>query len=123
MSESAVKKNIGQLLCEKSYLAPAGLEDALSHQKQRYRKLGGILVELGYITKRQLAEVLACQAGIERAGLGDISPSRAVLDLIPAELVSKYTVLPMEKVNGRISVAMAVPSKAIIAVTLSWKRR
>jgi len=109
MSEPAAKKNIGQLLCEKSYLVQAGLEDALSHQKQRYRKLGGILVELGYVTKRQLAEVLACQAGIERAELKDIAPGRAVLDLIPAELVSKYTVLPMEKVNGRVSVAMAQP--------------
>lgn len=109
MCSLVAKKKIGQLLCERSYLAESALEDALDHQKRRYRRLGQILLELGYITKRQLTEVLACQAGILRAELEDISPSRAVLDLIPAELVSKYSVLPLEKVNGQISVAMSQP--------------
>ncbi len=107
--QSCCKKKIGQLLCERSYLVESALEDALDRQKQRYHRLGQILLELGHITKRQLTEVLASQAGIQRAELEDISPSRAILDLIPAELVSKYSVLPLEKVDGQISVAMSQP--------------
>ena len=70
--QSCCKKKIGQLLCERSYLAESALEDALGHQKRPYRRLGQILLELGHITKRQLTEVLASQAGILRAELEDI---------------------------------------------------
>jgi len=108
-AELSARKKLGQLLCEKSYLDDTGLENALLQQKQHGRKLGQILLELGYISQAQLNEALAEQAGIERAELDDVSISSDVLGLVPAELVSKYNVLPLSKKDGSLTVAMADP--------------
>jgi type II secretory ATPase GspE/PulE/Tfp pilus assembly ATPase PilB-like protein len=89
------KKKLGELLCEKSYLDELRLESALAEQKVEHRRLGQILLELGYITEAQLNEALALQAGIERIDLTDVSISNEILTLLPAELVSKYSVLPL----------------------------
>lgn len=89
------KKKLGELLCEKSYLDQLRLESALAEQKVEHRRLGQILLDLGYITQNQLNEALALQAGIERIDLTDVSISNEILTLIPAELVSKYSVLPL----------------------------
>jgi type IV pilus assembly protein PilB len=105
----STRKKIGQLLCEKSYLGDAALEHGLLSQKQQGGKLGQVLVDLGYISGRHLNEVLAEQAGIERADLEDISISEDILKLVPAELVTKYNVLPLSRENNQLTVAMVNP--------------
>jgi len=89
------KKKLGELLCEKSYLDHPSLESALAEQKIEHRRLGQILLDLGYITAAQLNEALALQAGIERIDLIDVSISNEIITLVPAELVSKYNTLPL----------------------------
>ncbi len=89
------KKKLGELLCEKSYLDQSNLESALAEQKIEHRRLGQILLDLGYITEAQLNEALALQAGIERIDLIDVSISNEIISLVPAELVSKYNILPL----------------------------
>ncbi|MHC4301529.1 MAG: GspE/PulE family protein, partial [Planctomycetota bacterium] len=103
------KKKLGQLLCEKEYLDQANLELALAEQKVEHRRLGDILLDLGYVTQPQLNEALALQAGIERVDLQEVTVSPAIISLVPAELVSKYNILPLEQENGRITVAMTDP--------------
>ncbi len=89
------KKKLGELLCEKSYLDKSNLESALAEQKIEHRQLGQILLELGYITQAQLNEALALQVGIERIDLTEVSISNEIITLVPAELVSKYNILPL----------------------------
>jgi type II secretory ATPase GspE/PulE/Tfp pilus assembly ATPase PilB-like protein len=103
------KKKLGQLLCEKSYLDRSGLELGLAEQKIEQIPLGQILVKLKYITQPQLNEVLALQVGIKRIDLSDISISPEIITLVPAELVSKHSILPLRHENGRLAVAMTNP--------------
>ena len=103
------KKKIGQLLCEKSYLDESGLELGLAEQKIERIPLGRILVNLKHITQHQLNEVLALQAGIEKIDLTNVSISPEVITLVPAELVSKHSILPLRHENGRLAVAMTNP--------------
>ena len=103
------KKKIGQLLCEKSYLDTSGLKIGLEEQKVEQIPLGRILVNLKYITQHQLNEVLALQVGIKRIDLADISISPEIITLVPAELVSKHSILPLRHENGRLAVAMTNP--------------
>ncbi len=103
------KKKLGQLLCEKSYLDQSSLELGLAEQKIEHIPLGQILLKLKYITQHQLNEVLALQVGIEKIDLTDISISPQVITLVPAELVSKHSILPLRHENGRLAVAMTNP--------------
>ncbi len=95
MSSRRKKKKLGELLCEKSYLDKSNLQIALAEQKVEHRRLGVIVLELGYVTQAQLNEALALQAGIESVDLNDISVSKEIISLVPAELVSKYNILPL----------------------------
>ncbi len=103
------KKRLGQLLCEKAYLDQSDLNVALAEQKVEHRRLGEILVDLGYVTQAQLNEALALQAGIERVTLDNISVGADIINLVPAELVSKYNILPLGRENGNLTVAMTDP--------------
>jgi len=103
------RKRLGELLCEKAYLDEAGLGVALAEQKVTHRRLGQILLELGYITQAQLNEALAVQVGIEKIDLLEVSIGNEVISLVPAELVSKYNILPLWRQNGRLAVAMVDP--------------
>ncbi len=82
---------------------------ALAEQKVKHRQLGQILIELGYITQVQLTEALAIQAGIERVDLSDVSIGGEIIGLVPADIVSKYNILPLWRQNGRLAVAMTDP--------------
>ncbi|MHC4396106.1 MAG: GspE/PulE family protein [Planctomycetota bacterium] len=103
------RKKLGQLLCERSYLDQASLDFALAEQKIEHRRLGRLLTEMGYITQPQLNEALALQAGIEKIDLADVSINPDIISLIPAELVSRYNILPLWHENGRLAVAMTDP--------------
>ena len=103
------RKRLGELLCEKSYLDDVALERALLQQKTANKKLGQVLLDSGYISRKQLNETLAHQAGIATADLDDISILPDVISLVPAELVSKYSILPMERRNGQLALAMTDP--------------
>ncbi|MHC4259878.1 MAG: GspE/PulE family protein, partial [Planctomycetota bacterium] len=103
------KKKLGQLLREKAYLDESQLNVALAQQGVKQRRLGEILLELGYITHAQLNEALAVQVGIEKVDLTDVSIEPRIIALVPAELVSKYNVLPLWHEDGRLAVAMTNP--------------
>jgi type IV pilus assembly protein PilB len=103
------RKRLGELLCEKAYLDEDGLGVALAEQKVTHRRLGQILLDLGYVTQAQLNEALSVQVGIEKVDLSDVSIGGEVIALVPAELVSKYNILPLWREDGRLAVAMVDP--------------
>jgi len=105
-------KRLGELLCEKSYLDEQQLEVALSRQEQQGWPLGQILVELGHITVVQLNEALALQAGIERVDLSAVRVEADAISLVPAELVTRHSVLPLRQTDGRLDVGMVDPFKS-----------
>lgn len=112
------KKKLGQLLCEKSYLDESSLQAALAEQKVAHRPLGQILLTLGYVTQAQLNEALALQTGIEKIDLDNVSVSSVIISLVPADLVSKYHILPLWKEDGRLAVAMTDPFQPRISEDL-----
>jgi len=104
------KKKLGEMLCEKTYLQPAELEIALARQKEaKDRRLGQILLDLGYVTQAQITEALALQAGITRIEISSLSVTADVISMVPAELVSQYSLFPVAAKNSCLSVAMAEP--------------
>ncbi len=113
------KRRLGELLRAKAYLDESQLDFALSEQSVtrtsgdastgKHRRLGEILLELDYITQAQLREALALQVGIEKIDLTDVSVDAVIIALVPAELVSKYNILPLWREDGRLAVAMTDP--------------
>jgi type II secretion system protein E len=102
-------KKLGFLLCKRSHLDQRSLNFALTQQQTEYKPLGRLLLELGYVTASQLNEALSEQAGIEKVDLTQVCIDSDIISLVPAELVSRYNVMPLRRDNGRLSVAMSDP--------------
>jgi len=102
-------KKLGQILIDSGKISPDQLELALKEQKQTGEKLGQILQRLGISSEKEIARVLASQAGVGYVSLSEEWIAREALDLIPSEQAEKYRVLPIALRGNTLTMAMANP--------------
>jgi type IV pilus assembly protein PilB len=101
---------IGDILVNSSLLTVEQLQEALNLQKEYPgKKLGLILVELGYITEDKLIEVLHMKMGVPIIDLEGITVPKSVLDLIPKQLAEEKLVFPFQLVGINLLVATSDP--------------
>ncbi|MCC6229023.1 MAG: Flp pilus assembly complex ATPase component TadA [Phycisphaerales bacterium] len=100
---------LGEALVEQGVLTREQLESALTQQKRSGRMLGEMLVQDGVISPAVLVHTLARCAGFRGCTLrhGLIDPAAA--KLVPADECERLRVIPMFKVRGVLTVAMAEP--------------
>lgn len=106
------KIRLGDVLMSRELINQNQLNMALKEQKEKGRMLGEMLVELGYVTQEKINDILCEMLNIEFIDLQVEEPEENVRDLIPEEVMRKYTLVPMryDKNNaGVIQVAMADP--------------
>ena len=106
------KIRLGDVLMSRGLINQNQLNMALKEQKGKGRMLGEMLVELGYVTQEKINDILCEMLNIEFIDLQVEEPEENVRDLIPEEVMRKYTLVPMryDKNNaGVIQVAMADP--------------
>jgi len=113
-------QRLGDLLCKRGVLSVEQLAAALEVQKRGGGRLGQIVQEGGLVSRWQVIEALAEQAGLESVEEEKLVPSPDVMGLVSAELVSQYTLLPISRSNGRLVLAMADPfnQEAVSAVRM-----
>ncbi|WP_438448154.1 GspE/PulE family protein [Gorillibacterium sp. sgz5001074] len=100
---------IGELLVMNGLITEEHLEQVLKQQVHTKKKLGEILIDKGLITERQLVEVLEFQLGFPVVNMFETALDVATVQLIPEALARKHCVIPIDKKNGKIKVAMADP--------------
>jgi type IV pilus assembly protein PilB len=105
---------LGEMLIQAGKLNAFQLQSALSHQRNWGGRLGGSLVNLGYITEHELLGFLAQQLNLPRVNLFANAIPRDVLNFIPAEKAKELTVLPLQRkeIQGKpcLLVAMSDPT-------------
>ena len=102
-------KLLGQLLIEKGHLAPDDLDKALALQKERKDRLGKILIDLGFVSQRDLYAALSEQLGIPRvdpAELADLPPEASKLSPL---FLRQFLLYPYHVDDGTMLLAMADP--------------
>jgi len=109
VSQAPKKFRIGDVLVQKGIISDQQLSSALAQQKTTGRILGELLVEQGIISGATLVQVLAQCLGVPGAHLrhGLIDP--ALLKIIGQEEAERLAVMPLFKVRGVLTVAMAEP--------------
>src|SRR2546427_5232835 len=103
-------RRLGDLLVAEGLLTEAQLRQALAEQKGKTEKLGSILARLGFITEEQLIGFLSRQYGIPSITLSNIDVDAETLRLVPAPIARKYEVLPVKRIGGTLTLAMADPT-------------
>jgi type IV pilus assembly protein PilB len=97
----------------KGQLTAEGLEQALAEQERCRLPLGQVLIGLGLITTRHLAEALAEQHGLEFIDLGETTLDAAAVALLPESLAQRYQALPVRIESGMAVVAVADPTNVM----------
>lgn len=106
------KIRLGDLLVETGSITQEQLERALAKQKERKKKLGEVLVDEGIITEDDIAVALSNQLNIEIVDLQNINVDKSVTQLVPVNILKKYTMIPFafnENNKNILRVAMENP--------------
>ncbi len=95
------RKRLGEILIERGKLDAAGLDRALRLQQESGEKLGALLVTLGVVAQRDVAEALAAQLGlplVEAAGY----PELPILEeRVSARFLRESRALPLRRGRKR----------------------
>ena len=104
------KKPLGQILLDKGLVKQGQLDEALKVQKNTTEQLGRILVELGYVSEKDVLRGHAEQLGIPFLELDRTSVDEDVAKAIPQSVVQRYNAIPIRRSGNRLTVAMADPT-------------
>ncbi len=103
------KKKLGEILVEKEVITSAQLTQALAEQKRTGERLGRVLVNLGFITERELIKFLGVQMEIPPINLDNYLIDPQIIDLVPQSLAKRHTLIPVFKSEDTLTLAMADP--------------
>lgn len=105
----SARNMIGAILVKKGLLTAGGLEECMEIQKESNKKIGRILVELGYVKETDIVEALSEQLEIPRADLTAIVPDTKTFESIPVGFAERFLFLPINMDKKTITIVMANP--------------
>jgi type II secretory ATPase GspE/PulE/Tfp pilus assembly ATPase PilB-like protein len=112
------KMPLGEQLIHAGLLMDVQLELAKREQQRHGGRLGQILVQLGFVRPEALAEFLARQAGTESINLNRLSVDQSILSLVPIDVARRCVGMPVSRINGTLTVALADPFDVTAVDTL-----
>ncbi|MFK7760294.1 MAG: GspE/PulE family protein [Phycisphaerales bacterium] len=100
---------VGEVLISEGHLSVVELDAALEEQRMNGQKLGEVLISSGVVSESILLHSLARCLGVKGVRLrhGLIDPQ--LMSLMSPEECERLLVLPMFKVKGKLTIAMAEP--------------
>mgnify|MGYP000966402508 CR=1 FL=1 len=108
-------RRIGQILVDLGFISDEQLEVLLEEQQQRPGELlGQIAISLGLITDDQLAQGLAEQMGMQVVSLSDVVIPPEVLTQITEPMAQLYRIVPLNFEDNTLTIAMCDPQKLSI---------
>lgn len=107
-----VKKRIGDMLIDEHVISEDQLMQALPVARDRKKKIGETLIEMGFTTEAEIAKALSQQLNMELVNLASINIDEDVLSLVEETVLRKHVMMPyaFDQSNANIVyVAMADP--------------
>jgi type IV pilus assembly protein PilB len=103
-------RRLGQILVDLGYLTDDQLWDVLEQQKQSPGEvIGRVAVRMGCVTDAQVSEALAEQWGMQVVNLPETNIPSKVLEMVPETMASLYKIMPVSFKDNVLTVAMSDP--------------
>ena len=103
------RKYLGEMLIDVGMITRTQLEECLIVQKKTGDRLGKILKNKGYVSERQLMEIMEFQLGIPFINLDSINLTHMLSKHIPVTLARKHKMVPVKAEGKKLFVAMDDP--------------
>ncbi len=108
-------KRLGEILVERGKLDPANLERALKLQEGESReKIGTILLRLGMVSGRDLADALADQLDLPLAGATDYPELPLLEERLSAKFLRDAQAVPLREDDEELALAVADPTDSFV---------
>src|SRR5438552_5724457 len=105
----APQERIGQMLVNRRLISESQLQEALGQDRAAGQPLGVLLVELGMLGERDLAEAVTAELGLPLVDLRQATPSVEAVGLLPEAVARALCAVPVRMLDGRVEVAVADP--------------
>lgn len=108
-------RRIGQILVDLGFITDQQLEILLEEQVTRPGTLlGKIAIEMNMINEEQLVQALSEQMGMQVVELGDVNFTQEILRSISESMAQLYRVVPIALDGNRLTVATCDPQNIMI---------
>ena len=101
---------LGEVLVAQKAVSQEQLRLGLDEQKRSGRKLGRVLVDLGFVTEERIAQALARQLNLAFVNLKHFNFNRPVVMKLPEAAARRFRALALEERGGAMVVGMADPT-------------
>jgi general secretion pathway protein E len=108
--DAPARKRIGELLIERGKLDAATLDRALRLQQESGEKLGALLVTLGVVAQRDVAEALALQLHLPLVDGGSYPEFPILEEQVSSRFLRETRALPLREDETEVALAMADPT-------------
>ncbi len=109
-SVALTQDKLGEILVREGLITQEQLKKALLEQKNSGMRLGYTLVKLGFIEETEVSKMLARQYRMPAVDLSRFEVDAKILKLIPPDIATKHTVLPLKREGRTLTVAIADPN-------------
>ena len=109
-SVAVTQDKLGEILVREGLITQEQLRKALQEQKNSGMRLGYTLVKLGFIEETEVSKMLARQYRMPAVDLSRFEVDAKILKLIPPDIATKHTVLPLKREGRTLTVAIADPN-------------
>ncbi|MCX5667754.1 MAG: PilZ domain-containing protein [Candidatus Omnitrophica bacterium] len=104
-----MKKKIGEILIANGLIDKKVLDEALAHQKRCGGNITQYLIAQGYLKEEDLAKCISVQFGYPYLPLRAYDIPADIVKLVPAAIVKKFWLMPIDKIQNIITLVMADP--------------
>jgi len=105
-----VNDKIGELLVKENLLTADQLRQARDDARTKGSRLGAQITQLGYLDENDLTDFVAKQYGVPSIDLEEFEIDAVVIRLIPEEVATKHTVIPVNRAGSTLILATSDPS-------------
>src|SRR5438270_11697211 len=109
-SVALTQDKLGEILLREGLITQEQLRKALLEQKNTGMRLGYTLVKLGFIEETEVSKMLARQYRMPAVDLSRFEVDPKILKLLPPDIATKHTVLPLKREGRTLTVAIADPN-------------
>src|SRR6185503_3605162 len=101
---------LGEVLLARNLITTEQLTAAIEHQRTTDRRLGQVLIDLGFTTPDAVLGALSIQLGVPAARLNDFTVSATAVQALPEKIARKHRAVPLQQVGALLQVAIARPN-------------
>ena len=106
----SVNDQIGELLVKENLLTADQLRQARDDARSKGSRLGAQITQLGYLDENDLTEFVAKQYGVPSIDLEEFEIDAVVIRLVPEDVATKHTVIPVNRAGSTLILATSDPS-------------